>query len=111
MARAAALKLIERRDAMSAYLIVHLEITDPAVFEAYRKVAGPTLAAYGGKALAAFGRFEVMEGMIHPKSVLVIEFPSVEHAKKWYASPEYAPLIAERQRAANSTVILTEGLA
>jgi uncharacterized protein (DUF1330 family) len=103
--------LIERRDAMSAYLIVHLEITDPAAFEAYRKVAGPTLAPYGGKALAAFGRFEVMECMIHPKSVLVIEFPSVEQAKKWYASPEYAPLIAQRQRAANSTVILTEGLA
>ena len=53
---------------MSAYLIVHLEITDPAAFEAYRKVAGPTLAPYGGKALAAFGRFEVLEGMIHPKS-------------------------------------------
>jgi uncharacterized protein (DUF1330 family) len=49
-------------------MIVHLEITDPAAFEAYRKVAGPTLAPYGGKALAAFGRFEVLEGMIHPKS-------------------------------------------
>jgi len=96
---------------MPAYMIVHLEITDPAAFDAYRKVAGPTVAAYGGKALAAFGRFEVLEGMIHPKSVLIIEFPSVEQAKKWYASPEYAPLIPQRQRAANSTVILTEGLA
>jgi Domain of unknown function (DUF1330) len=41
--------------------------------------------------------------MINQKSVLIIEFPSVERAKKWYASPEYAPLIAQRQRAANST--------
>jgi uncharacterized protein (DUF1330 family) len=65
---------------MPAYMIVHFEITDPAAFDAYRKVAGPTVAAYGGKALAAFGRFEVLEGMIHPKSVL-IEFVSVEQAK------------------------------
>jgi uncharacterized protein (DUF1330 family) len=96
---------------MAAYMIVHLEITDPAAFDAYRTVAGPTLATYGGKALAAFRPFEVLEGMIHPKAVLVIEFPSVAQAKKWYASPEYAPLIPQRQRAANSTVILTEGIA
>jgi uncharacterized protein (DUF1330 family) len=48
---------------VAAYMIVNLEITDPAAFEAYRKVAGPTLAPYGGKGLAAFGRFEVLEGM------------------------------------------------
>jgi uncharacterized protein (DUF1330 family) len=72
-------ELNRERDAMPAYMIVHLEIADPAAFDAYRKVAGPTLAAYGGKPLAAFERFEILEGMIHPKSVLVIEFPSVEH--------------------------------
>jgi uncharacterized protein (DUF1330 family) len=92
-------------------MIVYLEITDSGAFDAYRKVAGPTLAAYEGKPVVAGGAFEVLEGMIYPKSVVVIEFPSVEQAKKWYASPEYSQLIPQRQRAANSHVVLVEGLA
>jgi uncharacterized protein (DUF1330 family) len=96
---------------MAAYMIVYLEITDAGAFDAYRKVAGPTLATYGGKLIVGGGAFEVLEGMIYPKSVVVLEFPSVEQAKRWYASPEYAKLIPQRQRSANSNVILVEGAA
>ena len=95
---------------MAAYMVVYLEITDAAGFDAYRRAAGPTLAAYDGKPLVAGGAFEVLEGMIYPKSVVIIEFPSVAQAKRWYASPEYSQLIAERQRAANSHMVLVEGL-
>ena len=96
---------------MAAYMIVYLDITDAEAFDAYRKVAGPTLVAYEGKPVVAGGAFEVLEGMIYPKSVVVIEFPSVEQAKKWYTSPEYSQLIPQRQRAASSHVVLVEGLA
>jgi uncharacterized protein (DUF1330 family) len=44
------------------------------------------------------------------KRVVVLEFPSLEQAQKWYRSPEYAPLIALRQRASRGRLILLEGV-
>ena len=96
---------------MPAYVIAYLEVTDPKAFEAYRKVAGPTFAPYGGKPLVVDGRFEVLEGMVRPKSVVVVEFESLETAKRWYTSPEYARTIPLRQQAAESSLILVDGLA
>ena len=73
---------------MPAYVITYLEVTDPEAFQAYRKVAGPTFAPYGGRPIVVDGQFEVLEGMVEPKSVVVIEFESMEQARRWYASPE-----------------------
>jgi uncharacterized protein (DUF1330 family) len=95
---------------MAAYVITYLEVTDRQAFDAYRRVAGPTFAPYGGRPIVVDGTFEVLEGMIQPKSVVVIEFDTMEQARRWYASPEYAKTIPMRQAAANSSLILVEGL-
>ena len=96
---------------MAAYAIAYLDVTDPKAFDDYRRVAGPTFAPYGGRPLVVDGRFEILEGMIHPRSVVVVEFESLERAQQWYASPEYAKTIPLRQQAANSSLILVDGLA
>ena len=57
------------------------------------------------------GRFEVLEGMVNPRSVVVVEFENLETARRWYASPEYAKTIPMRQQAAESSLLLVEGLA
>ena len=95
---------------MAAYVIAYLQVTDPKAFDAYRKVAAPTFAPYGGKAVVVDGRFEVLEGMVNPKSIVVVQFESVEAAKRWYASPEYAKLIPQRQQAAETSLILVDGV-
>jgi len=41
--------------------------------------------------------------------MVVLEFPSLEQAQKWYRSPEYAPLITLRQKGAKARLILAEG--
>jgi len=38
---------------MAAYVIVDIEVTDPAGFHEYLNVAGPIVAKYGGRLLAA----------------------------------------------------------
>jgi uncharacterized protein (DUF1330 family) len=96
---------------MAAYVIAYLDITDPQAFAAYRQAAAATFAPYGAKPVVVDGRFEVLEGMLRPRSVVVIEFESMEHAKRWYASPEYATLIPARQRASESSLLLVEGVA
>jgi uncharacterized protein (DUF1330 family) len=96
---------------MPAYVITYLEVTDPEAFQAYRNVAGPTFAPYGGRPIVVDGQFEVLEGMVEPKSVVVIEFEGMEQARRWYASPEYAKTIPMRQSAANASLVLVEGVA
>jgi len=48
--------------------------------------------------------------MIQPKSIVVVEFDTMEQARRWYASPEYAKTIPMRQQAANASLILVDGL-
>ena len=96
---------------MPAYVIAYLQVTDQKAFDAYRKAAFASLARYGAKPIVVDGRFEVLEGMVNPRAVVVVEFENLETARRWYASPEYAKTIPERQRAAESSLILVEGLA
>ena len=94
---------------MSAYLIGEIEVTDPAVYEEYRKQVLAVVTQYGGRFLVRGGKIDPKEGGWNPKRVVVLEFPSLAQAQKWYDSPEYAPLIKLRQRASKGKLILVEG--
>lgn len=95
---------------MPAYVIAYLQVTDQQAFDAYRKAAFASFAPFGAKPIVVDGRFEVLEGMVTPRSVVVVQFDDVETARRWYASPEYAKTVPMRQRAAESSLILVEGL-
>jgi len=95
---------------MAAYFIVDVDITDPAGFEEYRKVVPATMEKYGGKFLVRGGKFEVFEGRWSPKRLVILEFPSLDQAKRWYDSEEYRQPRALRFRTARSNMILVEGV-
>jgi uncharacterized protein (DUF1330 family) len=94
---------------MSAYFIAEVEITNPAGYDAYRPLAGASIAQYGGKFLARGGKTELLEGSPEPARIVVIEFADIDAAKRWYNSPEYQDAL--KIRLANSTgrVLLVEG--
>jgi uncharacterized protein (DUF1330 family) len=94
---------------MAAYLIAEVEITDPVAYEEYRRIVPATIAQYGGRYLVRGGAVETKEGGWMPSRMVVLEFPSMAQARKWYQSPEYAPALAIRSRAGKSKVILVEG--
>ena len=96
---------------MSAYVIVEVNVTDPQLFAEYGKGVPGTIAAYGGKYLVRGGAVEAREGGWAPKRVVVLEFPTMERARTWYASAEYKPLLAMRLKAAQSKMIFVEGYA
>ncbi|MEO8718876.1 MAG: DUF1330 domain-containing protein [Burkholderiales bacterium] len=96
---------------MAGYVIAEVEVTDPATYEEYRKLVPATVARYGGKFLVRGGAVESKEGGWQPKRLVVLEFASLEQARKWYASPEYAPALALRLKAARSKVVLVDGAA
>lgn len=95
---------------MSAFVVVQVEVKDPERYEAYKKMVPPTLEKFGGRFVARGGAVHVMEGDWSPKRFVLIEFPSVERAKAWWASPEYAEAKALRQATADSRLIIVEGV-
>ena len=96
---------------MVAYVINDMVVTDPALLEDYKRLSPATVARHGGRFLARGGRVESIEGDWSPARIVVIEFPSVEQARAWLDSPDYAPARALRQRAAVSRLIVVEGVA
>ena len=95
---------------MAAYVLNDMEITDPALFEDYKLLSPATVAQYGGRFLARGGRTETLEGDWSPKRLVILEFPSVEQARAWADSPEYAPAKRLRQLASKSNLIVIEGV-
>ncbi len=96
---------------MPGYVVAEVEVTDSATYEEYRKLVPATVARYGGKFLVRGGAVESKEGGWQPKRLVVLEFSSLEQARTWYHSPEYAPALALRLKAARSKVLLVEGAA
>jgi uncharacterized protein (DUF1330 family) len=96
---------------MPAYLIADVAITDAAGFEEYRKQVPATIAKYGGRFLARGGAVQTLEGDWRPQRLVVLEFPSVEQAKRWHDSEEYRGPKALRIRTAKTNLILVEGMA
>jgi uncharacterized protein (DUF1330 family) len=96
---------------MAGYIAVQISINDPRTYERYKLLAPPSIAKYGGKYLIRGGKTEILEGSWSPTRFVVLEFPSVEHAKKWWDSPEYAEAKALRQSCADTQMVLLEGAA
>lgn len=95
---------------MPAYIIANIEVTDPVGYEEYRRLAGATLAAYGGRFLVRGGAVETLEGEWQPRRLIVLEFESLEQVRQWYHSPEYQEAKAVRERTARSNIVMVEGL-
>ena len=94
---------------MPAYVIAEVEVTNPAGYEAYRPLAGASIAQYGGKFVVRGGKAELIEGSPEPSRVVVIEFSDMDAAKRWYNSPEYQDALKIRLANSRGRVILAEG--
>jgi uncharacterized protein (DUF1330 family) len=95
---------------MPAYVIIDVEVHDPVVYEEYKKRGAPTILAYGGTPRVRGGKVEVWEGDWQPKRVILLEFKTLEDARRWWDSPEYNAAKKLRHKAAKGNVICVEGL-
>ena len=95
---------------MPAYVIVETNVTDQEQYERYREVAPASIAAHGGRYLVRGGELAVFEGDWNPSRIVVLEFPDLETAKRWYASEEYAEARKHREGAAKLHMVAVDGL-
>jgi uncharacterized protein (DUF1330 family) len=94
---------------MSAYIIAEVEVTDPSTYASYRARTPGVVARHGGRFIVRGGAAETLEGEGEPGRVVVLEFPDLAAARRFYASPEYQAIIGIRHQAAKSRLILVEG--
>jgi uncharacterized protein (DUF1330 family) len=95
---------------MPAYVVADLHWTDQDARAQYGARAREVLARYEGRYIVAGGAPRPLEGDWQPSALAVIEFPSAEHARRWYDSVEYRPLRALRNAGATVDAILVDGI-
>jgi uncharacterized protein (DUF1330 family) len=96
---------------MSAYLVACVQWHDPDATAAYGKLVVDSMLPFGGTYLARGAPVAVLEGDQAPKRLAIVEFPSADHARRWHASPEYAPVKKIReQHATTFWIIVMDGM-
>ncbi|MBE7419090.1 MAG: DUF1330 domain-containing protein [Ideonella sp.] len=81
----------------AAYVIVAMNITDPARYREYMAAAQEVVKAAGGEYLVRGGRHETLEGNWQPHRVGVLRFPSYAAAKAFYDGAQYTAARAKRK--------------
>ena len=95
---------------MKGFVIVDIEILDQGKYQKYRQMAASSIEQYGGNYLVRGGRIQPLEGDWSPERLAIVEFESLEKAKAWYDSPEYAPAKQIRQEASRGKILIVEGV-
>ena len=94
---------------MPAYVVALVDVKDPEEYKRYVAGVPATVAAHGGRFVARGPGPALLDGGPAPGRAVVLEFPSGEAARRWHASPEYAPLLKLRQSASRGTLLLLPG--
>jgi uncharacterized protein (DUF1330 family) len=92
------------------YIVARIVVTDPEKYAEYVKDASEAIRKYGGRPLVRGGTYEELEGEGRPRNV-VIEFESLEQAKRYYRSPEYQAAKRKREGAGLADIVAVEGAA
>ena len=95
---------------MPAYVVIETDIHDPEQYEKYKAASPGAVAAGGGRFVVRGGETAVLEGDWNPSRIVILEFPDLETAKRWYDSPEYQEAKALREGAANLRMVAVEGV-
>jgi uncharacterized protein (DUF1330 family) len=94
---------------MKGYVVVNIFVHDVEMFGRYRDAVAPLIAQFGGRYLIRGGKLEHAEGKLPLKRLVVLEFPTLTDAKRFYNSPEYAPVLKLRLDSATSDLAFVEG--
>lgn len=95
---------------MSAYVISEVEILDEALANEYRALATTSIQQFGGRYLVRGAAAEVAEGDPAKGRLVIVEFPSMDRLREWYASPEYARALRIHGAALRRRLTFVEGI-
>ncbi len=94
----------------SAYIIANVDVTNPEQYEEYKKLSTIAMKAHGAEVCIRGGNVEVLEGDWNPSRFVMLKFPSVDAARAFNDSVEYAAARQARQGAAVMRMLIVEGV-
>jgi uncharacterized protein (DUF1330 family) len=92
-----------------AYLIAQIRVHDKEGYEKFKAMSGPAIAEYGGRVLVRNPAPDYREGTSRGIAI-VIEFENMDAARRFYESDAYAAARAVREKAAETDLMLVEGI-
>jgi uncharacterized protein (DUF1330 family) len=95
---------------MTAYLIIRVAVTDWDRYREYMALTPAALAKYQGRFIARGGESVTLEGPQETRRLALVEFPSLDLARTFYASPEYQAAKTLRDGACEAEFIALDGL-
>jgi uncharacterized protein (DUF1330 family) len=96
---------------MPAYLVAFVDVHDRDRFaKEYVPPIAATLQPFGGRILAASDEAMTLEGTLPAGRTVIIEFPDLDRARRWYSSDAYAPLIELRKSIATTSLAILPGV-
>ena len=96
--------------AAPAYLIAHVQVTDPDGRKQYITALPGTMAPYHVKTLARAPAVAMDSSTPPGGSTVILAFNSMDDLKAWWNSPAYQAIIPLREKSAKSVVYALPGL-
>ena len=94
----------------SAYILADVDVKNPQAYEEYKRLSSIAMKAHGAEVCVRGGKVDVLEGDWSPARAVLLKFPSVEQARKFYDSTEYAAACRAREGIAVMRMVLLEGV-
>ena len=91
------------------YIIGQVTITDPKKYQRYASETESIIKKFGGRYLVRGGAQIIAEGAPQGNRDVVVEFDTIEKAKEFYNSREYAEIIDIRKENSIGYILMVEG--
>jgi uncharacterized protein (DUF1330 family) len=94
---------------MSCYFVAQIDIHDPDEYDKYLAGYDEVFDKFKGKVVAVDDKVSRLEGEWPIGRTVIIRFPDMAEARRWYDSPEYQALAVHRRNASRANIALVEG--
>jgi len=95
---------------MAGYAIISVQVKDEAAYNSALEQVPAVVEAHGGRYLVRGGAAEAIRGDWKPDRLVIVEFDSVEQAREWQDGADFADLREKLSQAANTDVVIVEGV-
>jgi len=95
---------------MAGYAIISVQVKDEDAYNRALEQVPAVVEAHGGRYLVRGGAAEAIRGDWKPDRLVIVEFDSVEQARRWQEGADFADLREKLSQAANTDVVIVEGV-
>jgi len=94
---------------VAAYIVAHVDVENWGAYREYMRHTPRVIQKFGGRFIARDGEMVTLEGPQETLRIVLIEFPSMEQAKAFYNSADYAQTKKLREGGGSAKFVAIDG--